>query len=82
LAVWRLRHTHPELPRRFRTPWVPVIPILSALAAFFLIVQLPVVTMIRFLIWLAIGFVLYFLYGRGHSALRAEAPPPPSEVAP
>jgi APA family basic amino acid/polyamine antiporter len=82
LAVWRLRHTHPELPRKFRTPWVPFIPILSALAAFFLIVQLPVVTMIRFLIWLAIGFVLYFLYGRRHSALREGVPPPPSEVAP
>jgi APA family basic amino acid/polyamine antiporter len=82
LAVWRLRHTHPELPRRFRTPWVPVIPILSALTAFFLIVQLPVVTMVRFLIWLAIGFALYFLYGRRHSALRAGVPPPPTEVAP
>ena len=34
------------------------------------------------LIWLAIGFALYFLYGRRHSALRAGVPPPPSEVAP
>lgn len=69
LAVWGLRLAQPNLPRSFRVPWVPWIPIATAIACVALVVQLPVVTIVRFVIWLGIGLVLYFLYGRRHSRL-------------
>ncbi len=67
IGVLVLRRTQPNLPRAFRVPLVPVIPILSALAALFLIVNLPLVTIFRFLAWLAIGLLIYFLYSRRKS---------------
>ena len=73
LAVWRLRYTQPDLPRGFRVPWVPVIPILSALASLFLIVSLPGITIVRFVVWLAIGLIVYFAYSRHHSELQKRA---------
>jgi APA family basic amino acid/polyamine antiporter len=69
LAVWRLRYTQPDLQRGFRVPWVPLIPILSALAALFLIVRLPGITIIRFVVWLSLGLIVYVAYGRHHSEL-------------
>ena len=51
-------------------PFVPVIPILSIIASFVLIVSLPLVTIIRFIIWLAIGLAIYFLYSRRRSHLE------------
>src|SRR2546421_7796846 len=60
-AVLILRRTQPNLRRGFRTPWVPVIPILSIIASFVLIVSLPGITLIRFAIWLGIRLVIYFL---------------------
>ncbi|MEV7969135.1 amino acid permease [Sphaerisporangium sp. NPDC088356] len=62
-----LRRTRPDLPRAFRTPLVPVVPILSVLACVYLMLNLPVETWLRFLIWMAIGVGLYFLYGMRHS---------------
>jgi basic amino acid/polyamine antiporter, APA family len=73
LAVWRLRHTQPHLPRGFRVPWVPVLPILSALASLFLIVSLPGITIVRFVVWLAVGLIVYFAYSRHHSELQKRA---------
>ena len=73
LAVWRLRYTQPDLPRGFRVPWVPVIPILSALASLFLIVSLPHITIIRFVVWLIVGLIVYFVYSRHHSELQKRA---------
>jgi APA family basic amino acid/polyamine antiporter len=73
LAVWRLRYTQPDLPRGFRVPWVPVIPILSALASLFLIVSLPGITIVRFVVWLAVGLIVYFAYSRHHSELQRRA---------
>jgi APA family basic amino acid/polyamine antiporter len=73
LAVWRLRHTQPHLPRGFRVPWVPVIPILSVLASLFLIVSLPGITIVRFVVWLAVGLIVYFAYSRHHSELQKRA---------
>ena len=52
-------------------PWVPVTPMISIVACFYLMLQLPAVTWIRFGIWLLIGFVFYFLYGYRNSVLRA-----------
>ena len=65
-----LRRTDPDRPRPFRVPGVPFTPIISILACAFLMFQLPVITWIRFGVWLAIGLVLYFLYGYKHSVLR------------
>ena len=73
LAVWRLRYTQPDLPRGFRVPWVPVLPILSALASLFLIVSLPGITIVRFVVWLAVGLIVYFAYSRHHSELQKRA---------
>ncbi|GAB2868575.1 amino acid permease [Streptomyces deserti] len=69
ISVIILRRTRPDLHRAFRTPWVPFIPILSVAASLWLMLNLPAETWIRFAIWMAIGFVVYFLYGRTHSRL-------------
>jgi APA family basic amino acid/polyamine antiporter len=69
-----LRRTRPDLPRAFRTPLVPVLPILSVLACIYLMLNLPVETWLRFVIWMIIGAVLYFVYGYRHS--RVEVPSP------
>jgi APA family basic amino acid/polyamine antiporter len=69
-AVLILRRTQPDLRRGYRVPFVPVIPILSVIASFVLIVSLPLVTIIRFIIWLAIGLAIYFLYSRRRSHLE------------
>ncbi|MBO2448737.1 amino acid permease [Actinomadura barringtoniae] len=67
IGVVILRRTRPELPRAFRTPWVPVIPILSVLACLFVMINLPVETWLRFFAWMVIGVVIYFAYGARHS---------------
>ncbi|MGZ4540611.1 MAG: amino acid permease [Blastococcus sp.] len=67
IGVWILRRTRPELPRSFRVPLVPLLPIVSALASFYLMLNLPGETWIRFFFWMAIGIVLYASYGRRRS---------------
>ncbi|HET8587416.1 MAG TPA: amino acid permease, partial [Candidatus Limnocylindria bacterium] len=62
-AVPILRRTRPDLPRPFRTPWSPLLPVLSALLCVALMTNLAIETWLRFLAWLAVGFVLYFGYG-------------------
>ncbi|MFC6881978.1 MULTISPECIES: amino acid permease [Actinomadura] len=69
-----LRRTRPELPRAFRTPLVPLVPVLSVLACLFVMLNLPVETWLRFLVWMALGAVLYFAYGHRNSRLRREVP--------
>ena len=69
-----LRRTEPDRPRPFRVPGVPFTPIISIVACFYLMYQLPAITWIRFGIWLAIGLVFYFLYGYKHSVLRTGKP--------
>jgi APA family basic amino acid/polyamine antiporter len=70
VGVVVLRYTRPAHPRPFRTPWVPLIPILAVLSCTYLMFQLPWVTWVRFMFWLALGLVIYFLYGYRHSELR------------
>ncbi|MBS1696549.1 MAG: amino acid permease [Actinobacteria bacterium] len=64
-----LRRTRPDLPRGFRAPWVPVLPILSIVACVWLMLNLTGLTWVRFLIWMGIGVLIYFAYGRRHSVL-------------
>jgi basic amino acid/polyamine antiporter, APA family len=73
LGVWVLRHTRPDLHRAFRTPAVPLVPILSVLACVFLMLNLGTHTWARFLIWMAIGLVVYAFYGRHRSRIAARA---------
>jgi len=79
-GVWVMRRTHPDLERPFRTPLVPLIPILSILFSGALIVGLSPYTQIRLLAWLVIGLVIYFSYGRNHS--RVQMSPSREPVAP
>jgi APA family basic amino acid/polyamine antiporter len=71
-GVWILRNKRPDLERPFRTPLVPLVPILGILACFGLMATLPADTWIRLFVWLVIGFVIYFGYGRKHSVLQHE----------
>ncbi|MGW3103722.1 amino acid permease [Streptomyces sp. NPDC001100] len=89
IGVIILRNKRPDLPRSFRTPLVPALPILSVLASLWLMLNLPAETWLRFAIWMVIGFVVYFFYGRTHSRLGqqqvAEAgrsPQPPGGPTP
>jgi APA family basic amino acid/polyamine antiporter len=75
LAVWILRRTRPDLPRSFRVPLVPLLPILSAAACLWLMLNLPTETWIRFAVWMAVGLVVYFTYSWRHSRLAPGAAP-------
>jgi APA family basic amino acid/polyamine antiporter len=79
-----LRRRAPERPRPFRVPMVPLFPILGVILCIALMLSLPVLTWIRFFVWLAIGLVIYFFYsvshsklGRGTDAGETEDIPPP-----
>lgn len=69
-GVLMLRRTRPELPRPFRVPWTPVLPVLGILCCLILMTSLPLITWGRFFVWLAIGLVIYFTYSRHRSELR------------
>jgi basic amino acid/polyamine antiporter, APA family len=73
IGVIILRRIDPDRPRPFRVPWVPLTPLISVVACFYLMYKLPGITWIRFGIWLLVGLVLYFLYGVRHSRLRNRA---------
>ena len=72
LGVIALRYTHPDIPRPFRTPLMPLLPLAGAGTCLYLMAQLPLITWLRFGGWLALGFLVYFGYSRRHSALAAE----------
>ena len=73
IAVAVLRRTKPKMKRPFKTPQVPLLPIVSALLCLGLMSSLAVETWLRFLIWLVVGLALYFFYGRHHSVLHSKA---------
>jgi basic amino acid/polyamine antiporter, APA family len=70
LGVLVLRKTQPNLKRAFKVPFVPLIPILAILFCGYLALRLPATTWTTFAIWIAIGLVVYFLYGRQNSKLN------------
>jgi APA family basic amino acid/polyamine antiporter len=65
-----LRRTQPDVPRPFRTPWVPFVPIMGILISALMMVSLPLDTWIRLVVWLIIGMVIYFTYSRRHSKVQ------------
>ncbi|GII92030.1 amino acid permease [Sinosporangium siamense] len=74
IGIVVLRRTRPDLPRAFRTPFVPVLPALSVLACVYLMLNLPVETWLRFLVWMLLGVVIFFVYGRRHSRATVQVP--------
>jgi APA family basic amino acid/polyamine antiporter len=69
-SILVLRKTRPDMPRPFKTPWVPVVPILGMVAAIGQMVFLPLDTWFRLLIWMGLGMVIYFTYSIHHSKVR------------
>lgn len=72
ISVLVLRKARPEIHRPFKTPWVPFVPIAGAAICFLQMAALPLDTWLRLVIWMAIGFLIYFFYGVKHSKVRAE----------
>jgi basic amino acid/polyamine antiporter, APA family len=71
-AVIYLRKSDAEISRPFRTPGVPLVPVLGILFCLLLMAGLPIETWLRLVVWLVIGLFIYFLYGRNHSVLRSQ----------
>jgi APA family basic amino acid/polyamine antiporter len=84
-AVLIMRKTHPNAERPFRAPWSPFVPIAGIVCCLILMFSLPVENWWRLFIWLGIGFLIYFSYGRRHCVTarirRGEVIVPNSEAA-
>jgi APA family basic amino acid/polyamine antiporter len=76
IAIVVLRRTNPAQPRPFRTPWVPLVPILGVLFNGYMMYKLGWLNWARLFIWLAIGLVVYFAYSRKHSRLQLASQQP------
>jgi C-terminus of AA_permease len=72
-AVLVLRQKRPDAVRPFKVPFGPIFPILGILSCFYLMLSLPVLTWVRFLVWLDLGILIYWLYGRRMSPLVDQA---------
>jgi len=72
IGILFLRYKRPELKRPFRTPWVPLVPILGAAICLLQMYSLPFDTWLRLIVWMAIGMVIYFTYSVHHSELRKQ----------
>jgi len=73
VGIMVMRKTNPDAPRPYRTPLVPLVPILGVLVCFAMMYSLNIETWYRLVIWLAIGLAIYFGYGIKHSHLRQPA---------
>jgi basic amino acid/polyamine antiporter, APA family len=69
-AVLIMRRKYPAAERPFRCPWVPFVPVMGILSCLLLMFSLPTANWWRLLVWLLIGLVIYFLYGRRHSVMK------------
>ena len=72
IGVLVLRRTQPDLPRAFKTPLVPYVPIAAALIRLFVMGFLTIGTWLRFLVWMGLGLIIYSAYSRSHSRLAQE----------
>jgi APA family basic amino acid/polyamine antiporter len=82
VGVVILRRTRPDLPRSFRVPAAPLVATLAVLLCLYLMLNLTGETWVRFAVWMALGFVVYFAYGRRHSRVgksAASSPEVPAE---
>lgn len=83
-GVLVLRKRRPDLPRPFKTPWVPFTPIMAILVSLLLMAALPGGTWLRFILWLALGMAIYFFYSRHHSRVQRGiidvSEPPPGDT--
>ena len=70
-GVWMLRIKRPDLDRPFKAPWVPFTPLMGILLSLLLMASLPLDTWLRLIVWLLIGFAIYFGYSRRHSRVQA-----------
>jgi APA family basic amino acid/polyamine antiporter len=70
-GVWVLRKRRPDLPRPFKTPWVPFVPIMGMGVSLLLMASLPWDTWLRLILWLVTGMIIYFAYSRKHSKVQA-----------
>jgi basic amino acid/polyamine antiporter, APA family len=81
LGVWVMRVRRPDVPRPFRTPFVPLVPILGMVVSVALMLSLDLPAWIGFGSWMIFGLIIYFTYSRRHSTvqlgLAAESPPTP-----
>jgi basic amino acid/polyamine antiporter, APA family len=71
-GVLVLRRTRPDLPRPFRTPWVPLVPLLGIGSCALQMYFLPLITWLNLAVWMTLGFAIYFGYSRRHSLLAAK----------
>jgi APA family basic amino acid/polyamine antiporter len=80
IGVMVMRKTHTETPRPYKTPLVPVTPILGIIVCFGMMAFLDIATWIRLVVWLAIGLTIYFTYGRHKSHLVTEPEPAAQKI--
>src|SRR5439155_9060081 len=73
-SVIVLRRTHPEIPRPFKTPGMPFVPLGGIASCLALMASLPGSSWVRLFIWMAIGMAIYFVYGTGHSRAASGSP--------
>ncbi len=78
-GVFVLRRKRPDLPRPFRAPFMPFTPIAGIVISLGLMLGLPGATWVRLVVWLAIGLMIYFGYGKNHSRVQLGLPPVDSE---
>ncbi|MFC4071515.1 amino acid permease [Actinoplanes subglobosus] len=81
IGVIVLRRTRPDMPRPYRVPWSPVLPLIGIVFAVYLMTDLPWDTWVRFVAWLAVGLLIYFAYGYRHSRLRTAPAGTPAPAA-
>ena len=70
ISILVLRKSKPNIERPFKTPWVPFVPIMGASICFIQMISLPGDTWLRLIVWMVIGFLIYFFYGIKHSKIR------------
>jgi len=82
IGIVLLRRADPDRPRPFRTPFVPVFPIISVALSLYLMSTLDGLTWLRFVVWMVIGFFVYFLYSRHRSQFAVDPRTTSSGAAP